>query len=98
MPLVKKPIPSPKYATDSEYLRELIRRDQAENKEIAYIRSRPSKVALLTRAATRFPRKLRIERVKMGIYKLSSEAEADLDRIWLGSLCHRLFTDHYMML
>lgn len=33
-------IKSGEYATDSEYVRELIRRDQQENKEIAYIRSK----------------------------------------------------------
>ena len=33
-------IKSGEYATDSEYVRELIRRDQQESKEIAYIRSR----------------------------------------------------------
>jgi antitoxin ParD1/3/4 len=37
---VKVRVKSGEYATDSEYLRELIRRDQAENKEIAYIRSK----------------------------------------------------------
>ncbi|MFT5665582.1 MAG: antitoxin ParD1/3/4 [Gammaproteobacteria bacterium] len=37
---VKGRIKSGEYATDSEYLRELIRRDQEENKEIAYIRSK----------------------------------------------------------
>ncbi len=37
---VKGRIQSGEYATDSEYLRELIRRDQEENKEIAYIRSK----------------------------------------------------------
>ncbi len=33
-------IKSGEYATDSEYVRDLIRRDQEENKEIAYIRSK----------------------------------------------------------
>ena len=33
-------IKSGEYATDSEYVRELIRRDQQENKEISYIRSK----------------------------------------------------------
>jgi antitoxin ParD1/3/4 len=33
-------IKSGEYATDSEYVRELIRRDQQENKEINYIRSK----------------------------------------------------------
>ncbi len=33
-------IKSGEYATDSEYVRELIRRDQQENREIAYIRSK----------------------------------------------------------
>ncbi len=33
-------IKSGEYATDSEYVRDLIRRDQEENREIAYIRSR----------------------------------------------------------
>lgn len=33
-------IKSGEYATDSEYIRELIRRDQQENKEISYIRSK----------------------------------------------------------
>ncbi len=33
-------IKSGEYATDSEYVRELIRRDQEENREIAYIRSK----------------------------------------------------------
>jgi len=37
---VKGRIQSGEYATDSEYLRELIRRDQEENKEIAYIRAK----------------------------------------------------------
>jgi antitoxin ParD1/3/4 len=37
---VKGRIASGEYATDSEYLRELIRRDQDENREIAYIRSK----------------------------------------------------------
>ena len=37
---VKERIASGEYATDSEYLRELIRRDQDENREIAYIRSK----------------------------------------------------------
>jgi len=37
---VKGRINSGEYATDSEYLRELIRRDQEENREIAYIRSK----------------------------------------------------------
>ena len=37
---VKGRIQSGEYATDSEYLRELIRRDQQENKEIAFIRSK----------------------------------------------------------
>jgi len=37
---VKARIASGEYATDSEYMRELIRRDQDENREIAYIRSR----------------------------------------------------------
>ncbi len=37
---VKDRIASGEYATDSEYMRELIRRDQDENREIAYIRSR----------------------------------------------------------
>lgn len=37
---VKGRIQSGEYATDSEYLRELIRRDQEENKEIAFIRSK----------------------------------------------------------
>ncbi|MCP4878187.1 MAG: type II toxin-antitoxin system ParD family antitoxin [Gammaproteobacteria bacterium] len=33
-------IKSGEYATDSEYVRDLIRRDQEENREIAYIRSK----------------------------------------------------------
>mgnify|MGYP003921054447 CR=1 FL=1 len=33
-------IKSGEYATDSEYVRELIRRDLQDNKEIAYIRSK----------------------------------------------------------
>jgi antitoxin ParD1/3/4 len=33
-------IKSGEYATDSEYVRDLIRRDQQENKEISYIRSK----------------------------------------------------------
>ena len=33
-------IKSGEYATDSEYVRELIRRDQEENRLIAYIRSK----------------------------------------------------------
>ena len=37
---VKARIASGEYATDSEYMRELIRRDQDENREIAYIRSK----------------------------------------------------------
>ncbi|MFT7530936.1 MAG: antitoxin ParD1/3/4 [Gammaproteobacteria bacterium] len=37
---VKDRTQSGEYATDSEYLRELIRRDREENKEIAYIRSK----------------------------------------------------------
>ena len=37
---VKSRIATGEYATDSEYLRELIRRDQDENREIAYIRSK----------------------------------------------------------
>ncbi|MCG8094139.1 MAG: type II toxin-antitoxin system ParD family antitoxin, partial [Candidatus Thiodiazotropha endolucinida] len=37
---VKDRVGSGEYASDSEYLRELIRRDQDENKEIAYIRSK----------------------------------------------------------
>ncbi|MCG8087669.1 MAG: type II toxin-antitoxin system ParD family antitoxin [Candidatus Thiodiazotropha taylori] len=37
---VKERVGSGEYASDSEYLRELIRRDQDENKEIAYIRSK----------------------------------------------------------
>jgi len=37
---VKSRIASGEYATDSEYMRELIRRDQDENREIAYIRSK----------------------------------------------------------
>ncbi len=37
---VKGRIASGEYATDSEYMRELIRRDQDENREIAYIRSK----------------------------------------------------------
>ncbi|MDG1818847.1 MAG: type II toxin-antitoxin system ParD family antitoxin [Porticoccaceae bacterium] len=37
---VKERVESGEYATDSEYLRELIRRDQSDNKEIAYIRAR----------------------------------------------------------
>ena len=36
---VKGRVGSGEYASDSEYLRELIRRDQKENREIAYIRS-----------------------------------------------------------
>jgi len=37
---VKERVESGEYATDSEYLRELIRRDQSDNQEIAYIRAR----------------------------------------------------------
>ena len=37
---VKQRIKSGEYASDSEYVRELIRRDQEENREIAYIRSK----------------------------------------------------------
>ncbi|MEW8500978.1 MAG: type II toxin-antitoxin system ParD family antitoxin [Candidatus Thiodiazotropha taylori] len=37
---VKDRVGSGEYASDSEYLRDLIRRDQDENKEIAYIRSK----------------------------------------------------------
>ena len=37
---VSQRIKSGEYATDSEYVRELIRRDQEENREIAYIRSK----------------------------------------------------------
>lgn len=37
---VKGRVGSGEYASDSEYLRELIRRDQEENREIAYIRAR----------------------------------------------------------
>lgn len=37
---VSQRIQSGEYATDSEYVRELIRRDQEENREIAYIRSK----------------------------------------------------------
>ncbi|MEW8223149.1 MAG: type II toxin-antitoxin system ParD family antitoxin [Candidatus Thiodiazotropha taylori] len=37
---VKDRVGSGDYASDSEYLRELIRRDQDENKETAYIRSK----------------------------------------------------------
>ena len=37
---VKDRVGSGEYASDSEYLRELIRRDQDENKEIAYIRAK----------------------------------------------------------
>lgn len=37
---VKSRIATGEYATDSEYMRELIRRDQDENREIAYIRSK----------------------------------------------------------
>lgn len=37
---VKHRVESGEYASDSEYLRELIRRDQVENREIAYIRAR----------------------------------------------------------
>jgi antitoxin ParD1/3/4 len=37
---IKDRVGSGKYASDSEYLRELIRRDHDENKEIAYIRSK----------------------------------------------------------
>ncbi|MEW8383490.1 MAG: type II toxin-antitoxin system ParD family antitoxin [Candidatus Thiodiazotropha taylori] len=37
---VKERVGSGEYASDSEYLRELIRRYQDENKEIAYIRSK----------------------------------------------------------
>ena len=33
-------IKSGEYATDSEYVRELIRRDQEENRQIAYIRAK----------------------------------------------------------
>lgn len=40
---VKERVESGEYATDSEYLRELIRRDQDENREIAYIRARLTK-------------------------------------------------------
>ena len=40
---VSQRIKSGEYATDSEYVRELIRRDQEENREIAYIRSKLSK-------------------------------------------------------
>lgn len=36
---VKSRVQSGEYASDSEYLRELIRRDQQESKEIAYIRA-----------------------------------------------------------
>ncbi len=36
-------IKSGEYATDSEYVRDLIRRDKEENREIAYIRSKLSK-------------------------------------------------------
>jgi antitoxin ParD1/3/4 len=37
---VKARIAEGEYASDSEYVRELIRRDQDENKEIAYIRAK----------------------------------------------------------
>ena len=37
---VKQRIKSGEYASDSEYVRELIRRDQEENREIAYVRSK----------------------------------------------------------
>ena len=37
---VSQRIKSGEYATDSEYVRELIRRDQEENREIAYIRAK----------------------------------------------------------
>ncbi len=37
---VKGRVDSGEYASDSEYLRELIRRDQEQNKEIAYIRAK----------------------------------------------------------
>ena len=37
---VAERIQSGEYATDSEYVRELIRRDQQENREIAYIRAK----------------------------------------------------------
>ncbi len=37
---VKGRLSSGEYASDSEYLRELIRRDQDENKEIALIRAK----------------------------------------------------------
>ena len=37
---IKERVESGEYATDSEYLRELIRRDQSDNQEIAYIRAR----------------------------------------------------------
>ena len=37
---VSQCIKSGEYATDSEYVRELILRDQEENREIAYIRSK----------------------------------------------------------
>jgi antitoxin ParD1/3/4 len=37
---VGKRIKSGEYATDSEYVRDLIRRDQEENREVAYIRSK----------------------------------------------------------